>query len=209
MTDQDRARQLRRRHMHERQAVIFGVLLAVLALAGLGAAAMFTGSLNLPVFARDFAAAPTPTNTAEPGPCPPAGAVPVPYGQISVRVFNATARVGLAGATGASLTERGFVVVSEENAQAKYDGTARIIFGLAGVAQAYTLAAHVEGAVLVLDPREDATLDLALGDQFAELTLLDKVILDPAAPLVGPPGCIPFDELAPAAPAATEAPPAG
>jgi len=54
--------------MHERQAVIFGVLLAALALAGLGAAAMFTGSLNLPVFAREFAAEPTATTTQDPGP---------------------------------------------------------------------------------------------------------------------------------------------
>ena len=40
MTDPDRARALRRRHIHERQAVIFGVLLAILAVAGL---------VNLPV----------------------------------------------------------------------------------------------------------------------------------------------------------------
>jgi hypothetical protein len=48
-TDPDRARTLRRRHMHERQAVIFGVLLAGLALAGLGAAAVYTGTLAVPV----------------------------------------------------------------------------------------------------------------------------------------------------------------
>ena len=109
MSEQDRARQLRRRHMHERQAVIFGVLLAALALAGLGAAAMFTGSLNLPVFARGFEAEPTATATQLPYPCPPAAALPVAANQVTVRVFNATTRVGLAGATGASLQERGFV----------------------------------------------------------------------------------------------------
>ena len=193
--------------MHERQAVIFGVLLAALALAGLGAAAVFTGSLNLPVFAREFAAEPSPTATQDPYPCPPAGALPVAYGQISVKVFNATSRVGLAGATAASLAELGFVIVTKENALATYDGKARIIFGTAGVAQAYTLAAHVDGAVLVLDARTDATVDLALGAEFAELNPIDKVVLDPAVPLVAPEGCTPFDQAV--APAVTETPAAG
>ena len=193
--------------MHERQAVIFGVLLAALALAGLGAAAIFTGSLSLPFFARDFAKVPTPTASQDPYPCPPAGALPVAANQITVKVFNATTRVGLAGATGAALTERGFIVASAENATATYDGTARIIFGVTGVAQAYTLAAHIDGAVLVLDPRADASLDVALGAEFAELKPLDTVTLDPAAPLVAPAGCTPFDEVV--APVATEAPAAG
>jgi hypothetical protein len=193
--------------MHERQAVIFGVLLAALALAGLGAAAVFTGSLDLPVFARGFASEPAPTSSQDPYPCPPAGALPVATNQINVKVFNATTRVGLAGVTSSALAERGFVIVSTENAPATYDGKARIIFGTAGVAQAYTLAAHIDGAVLVLDARPDATVDLALGSEFAEVNPVASVTLDPAVPLVAPAGCTPFDQVvAPAAPAATETP---
>ena len=207
MSEQDRGRQLRRRHMHERQAVIFGVLLAILALSGLGAAAMFTGSLDLPGFAREFKAAPSPTASQAPYPCPPAGALPVAYGQITIKVYNATTRVGLAGATAASLAERGFVIASAENAPVTYDGRARIIFGTPGVAQAYTLAAHIDGAVLVLDARQDTTVDLALGGEFAELNPADTVTLDPGAPLVAPAGCTPFDEaVAPAAPVEPVAP---
>lgn len=193
--------------MHERQAVIFGVLLAALALAGLGAAAVFTGSLNLPVFAREFAAEPSPTATQDPYPCPPAGALPVPYGQITVKVYNATNRVGLAGATAASLAERGFVIGAKETAAVRYDGTARIIFGTTGVAAAYTLAAQLDGAVLILDPRTDPSVDLALGAEFAELKPVEQVTLDPAAPLVAPAGCTPFDQVV--APVATEPPAAG
>jgi hypothetical protein len=193
--------------MHERQAVIFGVLLAALALAGLGAAAMFTGSLNLPVFARDFEVEPTATASQDPYPCPPAGSMPVAANQITVKVFNASTRVGLAGATAASLTERGFIVASAENAAVTYDGKARIIFGVAGVAQAYTLAAHIDGAVLVKDARADASVDLALGAEFAGLNPTDAIVLDPAVPLVAPPGCTPFDEVL--EPAATEPPAAG
>ena len=54
MSDADRARALRRRHMRERQAVVFGVLLAALAVIGLGAAAVYTGSLSLPFVEEEF-----------------------------------------------------------------------------------------------------------------------------------------------------------
>ncbi len=199
--------------MHERQAVIFGVLLAVLALAGLGAAAVFTGSLNLPVFAREFASEPSPTASQDPYPCPPAGQLPVPYAQVTVKVYNATNRVGLAGATAAALKDRGFVIGATENFSVTYDGIARIVFGTAGVAQAYTLAAQMDGAVLFLDPRADPSVDLVLGGQFPELKPVEAVVLDPAAPLVAPPGCTPFDQVvaptAPAAPAPTDTPAAG
>ena len=39
-------------------------------------------------------------------------------------------------------------------------------------------------------------MDLALGAEFAELNLPDTVLLDPTVPLVAPPGCTPFDEVA-------------
>ena len=76
MTDPDRARALRRRHVHERQAVIFGILLAILAVAGVSAAAIYTGNLSVPFFARGFSSKPTPSVTFQPAPCPPQGALP-------------------------------------------------------------------------------------------------------------------------------------
>jgi hypothetical protein len=136
--------------------------------------------------------------------------LPVPAAQVTVKVYNASSRVGLAGATAAALAERGFVIGATENAAVTYDGVARIIFGTNGVAQAYTLAAHMDGAVLILDARPDATVDLALGAEFPELKPLESVALDPATPLVAPTGCTPFDEVVPpaAAPPA-ETPAAG
>ena len=53
----------------------------------------------------------------------------------------------------------------------------------------------------------DATVNVALGDQFTEIAALDKVTLDPAVPLPSPAGCTPYDQAA--APAATPAPSAG
>lgn len=195
MSDLDRARALRRRHMHERQAVIFGVLLAGLAVAGLGATAVYTGNVSLPFVARGFSTAPPPP-VPDPDPCPPAGALPLAYNQVTVTVLNSTSRVGLAGGAAAELTQRGFVVAGSGNTQPAFDGVARISFGVAGAAAAYTLAAQLEGEDLHLVAREDPSVDMTLGTQFAELTPADQVVLDPSVPLVAPEGCVPLDQAA-------------
>ena len=201
MSEAERARKLRRRHMHERQAVIFGVLLSFLALSFVTAAAIYTGNLNIPLFSRAFTVKPSPTATHDPQPCPPAGALPVPAGNITVNVYNGTNATGLAKSTGDALTQLGFKVKSEANAIASYAGTARISFGVQGIAQAYTLAAHVDNAELQLDTRQDATVDITLGDKFLALKATDKVQLDPKTPFAPPPGCVPYDQLVPTPPA--------
>lgn len=206
MSDQDRGRALRRRHMHERQAVVFGVLLAGLAVSGLGAAALYTDALSLPFFERDFSAEPTTDTALGTTYCPPEGALPVPAAQITVDVYNGAALTGLAGSTAAALTERGFVVRATANAPAKAPGAGRIIYGAAGSAAAYTLQAQLPEAVLQNDSRADAVVDLVVGTEFVGLAPVEEAQLDPAAPLVGPEGCIPFAEMT--APAAEQAPPA-
>ncbi|MFC8193633.1 LytR C-terminal domain-containing protein [Cellulomonas sp. NPDC057328] len=197
MSDQDRARQLRRRHMHERQAVVFGVLLAGLAVAGVGSAALYTESISVPFLDRDFTRLATPSPTAE-AYCPPEGALPVPADQVPVNVLNGAGRAGLAASTAAALQERGFAVAATDNG-ASTGGVGRITSGRNGIAAAYTLRAHLPDALLALDPREDASVDLVLGSEFQQLLPVEQVVLDPAVPLTGPEGCIPFAELEQAA----------
>ncbi|ADG76031.1 conserved hypothetical protein [Cellulomonas flavigena DSM 20109] len=206
MSDYERARALRRRHMHERQAVVFGVLLACLAVAGLGAAALYTDSLSLPFLEREFTAVPTVDAVADATYCPPEGAMPVPTDQITVDVYNGAGIGGLAGTTAGQLAERGFVIGVTENAPADLSGIARIIYGPAGSAAAYTLKAYVDGAVLQNDPRETAEVDLIIGKDFPGLVPPEAVLLDPAVPLEGPEGCTPFAELTAAAEQAAETP---
>ncbi|WP_426593430.1 LytR C-terminal domain-containing protein [Cellulomonas sp. McL0617] len=195
MSEIDRNRQLRRRHMHERQAVIFGVLLAGLALVGLGAAAVYTGNLDLPGLDRAIAQAPSATEAAVAYPCPPVGALPVAAASVVVNVNNATNRSGLAAATAADLKARGFTIGTVDTVDS-YDGVARISFGKNGVAQAYTLLAHFDGAVLFPLASEDATVNVAIGAKFVQLKAVDQVQLDPAVPLVAPAGCIPYEQFA-------------
>lgn len=194
--DPDRERVLRRRHKRERQAVVFGLLIAALAVGALGAVAVFTGGIDSP-FNRPFTTrAPEADEVPTPPPCPPDGTLPVAYGAVQVTVLNATTRSGLAGQTAEALTARGFAVLGTGNSPTPVPGTARISFGLTGIGHAYTLAAHLEGARLVLDSRADATLDLAVGSEFVSLLDPGVVPLTPDAPLVGQEGCVPLDQAA-------------
>lgn len=194
------ARKRRRRHVHERQAVVFGVLLAGLGVSALGAAAVYTGNLELPFLSRGFST-PEPTGiAAADSPCPPEGATPVPYGQVTANVYNATNRVGLAGDTADALRSRGFAVATENNAKAAgytsgYSGTAQIQFGTAGVAAAYTLAAQFDSPKLVLDARADATVDIVVGTSYNALLAAADVQLQPDQPIPAPEGCIALDRV--------------
>jgi hypothetical protein len=210
----DAARQRRRRHTRERQAVVFGVLLGGLAVAAFGAAAVYTGNVSLPFLSRDFSS-PEPTGlAAEDSPCPPEGATPVPYGQVSLNVLNGTARVGLAGDTAAALSQRGFTIAQQLNASqmgySTYAGTALIQFGTQGVAAAYTVAAQFDTPQLVLDTRADASVDVVVGSSYNALVAASDVVLVADQPFAVPEGCIALDQVTPVPqatpPPATEAP---
>lgn len=208
MTTAEQQRALRRRRRRERQAVVFGSLLAGLAIVGLGAAAVYTDVVDVPFLHRDFTTpAPTPSATTSPPPCPSEGALPVAYDAVGVQVLNATDRRGLAGATSTALTERGFTVTGTGNATTgRVEGVAEIRFGPDGVDAAYTLAAHVPDATLVLERRDGPGVDLVLGEGFSAPVDQAAVALDPAVPLEAPAGCVPLeDAVAALPPAATPA----
>jgi hypothetical protein len=213
----DVARQRRRRHTRERQAVVFGVLIGGLAVAALGAAAVYTGGWTPPFLSRDFSS-PEPTGlAAEDSPCPPEGATPVPYGQVSLNVLNGTNRIGLAGDTASALAARGFTVGVQSNAgdmgYQGYAGSALIQFGTQGVAAAYTVAAQFDTPKLVLDTRADATVDVVVGSSYSALVAAADVVLVADQPFAVPEGCIALDQVTavpqPTAPPATEAPAEG
>lgn len=201
-TPTDPNRQRRRRHTRERQAVVFGLLLGVMAVSAFGAAAVYTGSLDLPFLSRGFSS-PEPTGLAAANsPCPPDGAMPVAYGEVTVNVFNGTNRVGLAGDTANALAQRGFVIGNQGNAAAQgystdYNGTALIQFGTQGVAQAYTVAAQFETPLLVLDNREDATVDVLVGPAQNGLIPTADVQLAADQPIAAPEGCVALDQVSP------------
>ena len=211
MTDPDRARALRRRHIHERQAVIFGILLAILVVYVLSSSEIYTGNLNVPFIARGFSTKPTPSVSRQPAPCPPQGALPVAANTIKVNVYNGANRAGIAASAAVALNQRGFTIGVTTNATTQFVGSVQISFGVAGVAQAYTVAAHFKDPVLLLIARadaKDATVDVTLGSDYDALVPTDQVSLDPATPLTGQAGCVPLEQLAAQASAKPAATPA-
>ncbi|MEV7974010.1 LytR C-terminal domain-containing protein [Cellulomonas sp. NPDC089187] len=211
----DSARQRRRCRVRERQAVIFGVMLGAMAVSAVGAAAVYSGNLSLPFLSQPISS-PAPTGLAAANsPCPPEGAVPIGYGEITVNVFNGTSRPGLAGETARSLSGRGFLIGVEANASSRgysgsQEGTALIQFGAQGAAQAYTVAAQFDSPRLVLDDRQDASVDVVVGTAYNALVAAGDVVLAPGEPFASPEGCIPMDQVDPVAqpvpPQATEEP---
>ncbi|WP_372593392.1 LytR C-terminal domain-containing protein [Actinotalea sp.] len=205
----DRARLLRKRHQRERQAVVFGALLAGLGVVGLGAAAVYTDVIPAPFLDRPFSTPePTDTGSALPAPpCPTAELLPASYNSVTVNVLNASSRAGLAGQTSTDLAARGFIVDETGNSEVETSANEEIRFGEAGLAAAYTLASQLTDPVLVLDTRTDASVDLILGDTFPGLIDPTAVTLDPGTPLVGVAGCVALETaLATAVPGPTATP---
>ncbi|WP_199423200.1 LytR C-terminal domain-containing protein [Actinotalea solisilvae] len=201
LTAAERERRLRRRRTHERQAVVFGSLIAGLVVAGVGSAAVYTGVVSAPFLDREFSSPPADdaASTLPPPPCPPEGMLPIQYTAISVNVYNGAGRSGLAGETSSALSTRGFVVPTAGNYPARLPGSAQIVFGEAGLQSAYTLAAHVPTPVLVMDQRAETAIDLVLGEQFSTLVDPAAVVLDLAVPLSPVEGCVPLEEARAAA----------
>jgi hypothetical protein len=111
--------------------------------------------------------APTATRTGKPAP------LPQPSG-VTVKVFNATVRGGLAKSTADELASRGFKVATFGNAPAAYDKkvlqSALLVAGPAGEAAAREAGTQVAGSTVRIDPhRKDASVDLLIGNAFTAL----------------------------------------
>ncbi|MFI5616179.1 LytR C-terminal domain-containing protein [Streptomyces sp. NPDC051567] len=149
-----------------------------------------------PGTARGGPAAPGAVPAAAPGASgapTPAVALPQP-GQITVNVYNATPRAGLAKAVGDELRKRGFVIGNVGNAPADFDkkvlGTG-ILLGSPKTDKAAfaVLGTQLAGAEQQNDARESADIDLILGDAFKELTAkpdADKALAALADPRPAP-----------------------
>ncbi len=216
-TDADRAGSVRRRHLRERQAAVFGLLIAVLAFVGLGSAAIYTGAVSAP-FSRDF-------TTSDPNakyagikvPCLPNDKVlPVALDKITLNIYNATDRLQLGSANRFELIKRGYapaVVRVKGNLEAEARTLLR--FGANGVAAAYTTSSWYADPVLILDDRADASVDLVLGADFVNLTPEEDGVLDPKQPLTDRRRCTKIEKITPqkaptpSPPAAKDAKPAG
>ncbi|GGZ24543.1 LytR C-terminal domain-containing protein [Streptomyces poonensis] len=133
-----------------------------------------------------------------PSPTPAAKSLPKPA-QITVNVFNATPRSGLAKETADGLKKRGFRIGEVANASKEYDkkvpGTAVLLGAKSATGAALpVLGTQLRGADLKTDSRAKATeVDFIIGNRFKSLSTkadADKALAALTAPRPTPtPSC--------------------
>ena len=119
--------------------------------------------------------------------------------RVQVRVYNSTAREGLARSVADQLRGRGFLVIVIANDPLidirDVRGTAEVRYGPKGAKQADLVRRQVPGAKTFRDAREDAVVDLALGSAYkrlataAELAKGRQGLVAPAPAATTPPAC--------------------
>lgn len=182
-------REILRRHRRERQVLFFGVLAIALGTVAFGAYSIYTGTMVGP-FSAPFVTKAADFKSTITLPCPPSDSLPMDTGEVLVRVFNGTARAGLAGTVLTDLEGRGYYVAGAANWTRTYDGTARIMFGVDGIREGYTVARNFLDPELILDTRPGVTVDVVVGAEYGtELVPLTELSADSELPLSAPAQC--------------------
>ncbi|TXR96323.1 LytR family transcriptional regulator [Streptomyces sp. col6] len=159
----------RMRRPRRRSKVILASIASVVALglAGWGTLQLidvFTGG------DKTASAADRTERCASPKPSAPAKVLPKPA-KITVNVYNATTRSGLAKAAADELKKRGFKIGEVGNATAAYDkkvpGTGLLLGAPAAVDGSFpVLGTQLPGAATKTDARKNAEVDLIIGKKF-------------------------------------------
>ena len=108
---------------------------------------------------------------------------------VTVNVYNATDRSGLAATTASAVRKRGYRIstVANDPLQKIVSGTAEVRYGATGRPGARLVLTLVKGAKAVKDSRTDSSVDLVLGDKFTVLAPQPKT--KPAATPTTTPTC--------------------
>jgi hypothetical protein len=174
----------RKRHPVATGAIVL-LMMAVLFGATFGAVRLLRGSSTPDTSGPT--AAPCVTTTVQPGLVLPKPAT------VTVNVYNATDRAGLAARTAADLKTRGFGIgkIANDPLGKSLTNVAEVRYGPAGKANAQLMVYYVPGATLVLDKRTDTTVDLVLGTKFkavAPQKAVDAALAKPV-PVASGDGC--------------------
>ncbi|HYO85290.1 MAG TPA: LytR C-terminal domain-containing protein [Dermatophilaceae bacterium] len=96
---------------------------------------------------------------------------PPPPNQVTLHVYNATDKDGLARAVAKNLAAQGFRIVGVGNDPkgTRITGVAQVRYGASASLAARTVAARFPGAQLVRDARTDNTVDVAIGEAYRRM----------------------------------------
>ena len=113
----------------------------------------------------------TPQPSASPACQVAAPAKALTPGAVTINVYNATNRDGLAASVAKSLRGNGFKVhtIANDPLGKQIAGVGEVRHGQLGSASAKLTALRLPGATVVLDERTDDTVDLVLGNRFSAL----------------------------------------
>ena len=186
-----------RRNLVIRQALIYGLLVSAFVVVGMASFGMFTGRID-PWFHQDFTGKPSPSVEVLPQPCPlsPASVYPEPA-SVTVNVLNASRKTGAAKASAGVLEQLGFGALPDNSSTGDYDGGIKVVSGIAGVDKAYAILKVLpEATVLVMDTRNDASVDVVLGILAEPFPPPAEVKYEPGTPIRPVVGCQPAAEIA-------------
>ncbi|GGY72249.1 LytR C-terminal domain-containing protein [Streptomyces omiyaensis] len=165
---------MRRPHRRRRIVLASAAAVAVLGAAGWGTLQLvdvFSGDdeTRKTVAGRQADCKPAPTPSAS-----AAAGLPKPA-QVTVNVYNATPRSGLAKATADELKKRGFAIGKIGNAPAAYDKKVTgsgLLLGAPGAAKGTfaVLGTQLAGTTTKVDARTTADVDLIIGTAFKNLS---------------------------------------
>jgi hypothetical protein len=103
--------------------------------------------------------------------------------EVTINVYNATVRTGLAASVAGSLQRMGFKVATIDNDPLgkSIPGVGEIRHGPSGLEGAMLAAKRLPGANVVQDDRMDASVDIVLGRSYSSLIVHPKVAVSPKA----------------------------
>lgn len=113
---------------------------------------------------------------------------------VQVQVLNGTSFSGFASAVSEALQLREFSMQEVGNYTSTNVKRTRILFGRNSINQAYTLASNFTDAVMVMDDRQDAVIDVVLGATFENLKDL-KDVPEAGTKIQDIEGCVAADSM--------------
>jgi hypothetical protein len=142
-------------------------------------------------YAYSYYRASSERTAAPPAACPSPTAASAPQPRsITVNVYNATNRTGLAARIATEVRTRGFKVatVANDPLQKTITGPAEVRYGKAAKPSSTVVLGLVKGARAVQDGRADASVDLVLGEKFTALAPRAKAPTTPDVAATTPAG---------------------
>jgi hypothetical protein len=194
------------RHLRWRQTAVFGTLIAVMAVLVVAAVGVWTGHMAPWIDAElKYKPSATPEVFAVPCPIDPEAIYPDPS-VITVHVLNGSQMQGYAASAAEHLETQGFPAPTAGNTNT-YDGVVKVISGISGVHNAYTVAQFMpDGAIVTLDWREDASVDVVLGKAYIGMRSINEIAYDPASVIDPLPSCQDANQILASLPTPTPSP---